>query len=214
MAGSDVGGFGGSASMQNLFNYKQEKSLAVFDVPQRLVVSFDYQIPIGRNRTFGKGMNRILDGVIGGWELSSIISASSAMPMQVTLASSNLQNSATQRPNLVADPSMPGSTRDKLNNYFNVNAFTSPATDVYGTAPRTLSNYRGPNIVNEDATLVKNFYIRERKYIQLRLEAYSVTNTPQWGTPNTSYAPGSNTFGQITSAGGARNLQVALKFYY
>jgi hypothetical protein len=214
MAGSDVGGFGGSASMQNLFNYKQEKSLAVFDVPQRLVGSFDYQLPVGRNRAFGKGMNKVLDGVIGGWEVSSIISASSAMPMQVTLSSSNLQNSATQRPNLVADPSMPGSTRDKLNNYFNVNAFTTPATDVYGTAPRTLSNYRGPNIVNVDATLVKNFYIRERKYIQLRLEAYSATNTPQWGTPSTSYAPGSNTFGQITSAGGARNLQVALKFYY
>ena len=55
--------------------------------------------------------------------------------------------------------------------------------------------------MNEDATLMKNFNIRERKYVQLRLEAYSVTNSPQWGTPNTSF--GGTSFGQITSAGGA-----------
>jgi hypothetical protein len=39
-----------------------------------------------------------------------------------------------------------------------------------------------------------------------------VSNSPQWGSPNTSY--GDSTFGQITSAGGARSLQLALKSYY
>ena len=41
---------------------------------------------------------------------------------------------------------------------------------------------------------------------------YSLSNHPQWGGPNNSY--GGTTFGQITSASGARNLTVALKFYY
>jgi len=59
---------------------------------------------------------------------------------------------------------------------------------------------------------VKNFAIRERKSLQVRLEAYSVTNSPQWGNPNTSY--GGTTFGQITSSSGNRTLQVAAKFYY
>jgi hypothetical protein len=39
-----------------------------------------------------------------------------------------------------------------------------------------------------------------------------VTNSLQWGNPNTSF--GGTTFGQITSASGARSLQVAAKFYY
>ena len=64
----------------------------------------------------------------------------------------------------------------------------------------------------EDATLMKNFVFKERKSLQIRLEAYGVTNSPQWGNPNTSF--GSSTFGQITSAGGNRSLQVAAKFYY
>jgi hypothetical protein len=59
---------------------------------------------------------------------------------------------------------------------------------------------------------MKNFMIRERKSLQVRLEAYSLTNTPQWGLPNTSF--GGTTFGQITSASGNRTLQVAAKFYY
>ena len=55
--------------------------------------------------------------------------------------------------------------------------------------------------MNEDVTLMKNFRMTESKSLQLRLEMYSATNSPQWGTPNTSF--GGNTFGQITSAGGA-----------
>jgi hypothetical protein len=69
-------------------------------------------------------------------------------------------------------------------------------------------------MLNEDLSLLKNFRIREHQYVQLRLEAYSLTNSPQWGMPNTNYAPGDNTFGQITSAGGNRTLQIAAKFYY
>ena len=170
-AGSDVEGFAIASSIQNLFDFRQERSLAAFDVPQRLVVSFDYQLPVGRGRTFGKNMNRVLDGVIGGWELSSIISASSRTPLQVTLSSGNMWDGSGQRPNLVGDPSTPGAVRDKLNNYFNAAAFTTPAADVFGSAPRMLSTYRGPNVVSEDATLMKNFTIKERKSIQVRLEA-------------------------------------------
>ena len=58
---------------------------------------------------------------------------------------------------------------------------------MFGSAPRYLSSYRGPAVVNADATLMKNFVIKEKKSIQVRLEAYSVTNSPQWGSPNTSF---------------------------
>ena len=211
-AGSDVEGFAVAGGIQNLFNLRQERSVSGFHRPQRLVVSFDYQLPVGRGRAFGNKMNRILDGAIGGWELSSIVSAQSGAPLQITLANGNMWDGSVQRPNLVANPCMPGSVSGKLNNYFNLNAFTTPDDYTFGSAPRYLSTCRGPDVVNADATLSKNFNIRERKYVQLRLEAYSATNTPQWGSPNGSF--GGSTFGQITSAGGNRTLQVAAKFYY
>src|SRR5215469_5668812 len=211
-SGSDVEWLAGASGVQDIFNLRNERSIATFDRTHRLVVSFDYLLPMGRQRALGKGMNQILDGVIGGWELSAIISATSGQPLGITQSASNLWNSANQRPNLVGDPSLPGSPRDKLNQYFNVNAFQQVGPDIIGSTPRFLSNYRGPGLLNEDATLMKNFNIREHKYVQLRLEAYSVTNSPQWGMPNTSF--GDTSFGQITSASGNRSLQVAAKFYY
>jgi hypothetical protein len=211
-AGSDVEWAALAGSIQNLFNLKQERSVSGFHRPQRAVVSFVYELPIGRNRALGKSMNRLLDGVIGGWELSSIVTLQSGAPLQVTNANGNMWDGATQRPNLIGDPSTPGSVFSRRNSYFNVNAFSAPDDFTFGSAPRYLSTYRGPALVNEDATLMKNFFIKERKYVQVRLEAYSLTNSPQWALPNTSY--GGTTFGQITSAGGNRTLQVAGKFYF
>jgi hypothetical protein len=211
VSGSDVNFIAGDSSIQDYFNLRNERSLSAFDVPQRLVVSFDYQLPVGRGRGIGKSMNRMLDAVIGGWELSGIVTASSRTPLGVTQSASTLWV-GSQRPNQVGDPSVPGSVRDKLLNYFNVNAFQQVGPDLIGSAPRFLASYRGPNVLNEDATLMKNFNLRERRYVQLRLEMYSVTNSPQWGIPNTSY--GSTSFGQITTAGGARTVQVAGKFYF
>jgi len=211
-SGSDVDWLAGGSSVQDVFNLRNERSLSTFDRTHRFLTSFDYQLPIGRQRMLGKGMNRILDGVIGGWELSAIITATSGLPLGITQSASNLWNSANQRPNIVGIPSMPGSPRDKLNQYLNVNAFQQVAPDILGSTPRFLSNYRGPALINEDASLIKNFHVTEKKYLQLRLEAYSLKNSPQWGMPNSSF--GDTSFGQITSATGNRTLQVAAKFYY
>lgn len=211
VSGSDVEWVTGGSSIQDYQNLRNEKSLSGFDVPQRFVGSFDYQLPVGRGRPFGKGMNRVLDGVIGGWELSGIVTASSRTPLGITQSATTLWQ-GSQRPNQIGDPSVPGAVRDKLLNYFNVKAFQSIGPDLLGSTPRYLATYRGPNTVNEDVTLMKNFSIKESKRVELRLEMYSATNSPQWGTPNTSF--GSTSFGQITSAAGNRAVQAAVKFYY
>ena len=143
-SGSDVEWTAISGSIQNLFNLRQERSVSALNRPQRLVVSFDYQLPFGRNRAFGKHMNRILDGVIGGWELSSIISAQSGAALQVTMADYNMWDGAVQRPNLIGNPATSGAVSSRLNNYFNANAFSAPDDFSFGSAPRYLPSYRGP----------------------------------------------------------------------
>lgn len=211
VSGSDVSFIAGDSGIQDVYNLRNERSLSAFDVPQRAVISFVYQLPVGRGRTFGKSMHKVLDGAVGGWELGGIVTLTSRTPLGISQAASTLWQ-GTQRPNLVGDPSMPGSVFDKRNNYFNVAAFQQVPPDTLGSAPRMLSNYRGPSIINEDITLSKDFRFTEQMRLHLRLEAYGLTNSPQWGIPNTSF--GSTSFGQITSAGGNRSVQVAAKFYY
>jgi hypothetical protein len=109
---------------------------------------------------------------------------------------------------------MPGSIHDRLDNYFNVKAFADVAPDTYGSAPRLLSNYRAPGIKSGDINLVKNFAIREGKSLQLRLESYNFTNTPQFDVPNSDFGdPGFGTI-SATKDGTNRTLQVAAKFYF
>jgi hypothetical protein len=117
-----------------------------------------------------------------------------------------------QRPNLIGDPSRPGPVRGKLDNYYNAAAFSRPAADTYGSAPRTLG-YRVPGMKNADLTLGKRFPVRDRGAFEFRLEAFNALNGVVFGTPNGSY--GGTTFGQITgyaSGYGARQLQFAIRY--
>ena len=120
-----------------------------------------------------------------------------------------------QRPNLIGDPKLSGSVKDRLSRYLNEAAFSRPAPDTLGTAPRTLPNYRSPGIRNANLAIFKNVAITEAKYFQLRLEGFNVTNTATFATPHMTF--GATNFGVIdtyANGRGPRELQVAIKFYY
>lgn len=92
----------GGRYLQNLFDYHQEKSLSSNDVSYRFVWTGVYQLPLGRGRQFGAGLNRVLDGFVGGWEISGVFALQASQPLQVTQNGGTLW-SGTQRPNLVGD---------------------------------------------------------------------------------------------------------------
>jgi hypothetical protein len=211
---SEVNYVGGVSGLQDWTNLRLERSLSVSDIPQRAVVSFNYQVPVGRGRALGRNMNRLADAVAGGWELSAILTASSGYPIIPGLEAGTLWE-GTQRPNYIGDPRTLGSPSERIDAYFDPAAFSRPAPDTYGTAARTLPNYRTFGIRNGDFTLMKNFAIAEQKSLQFRVEAFNITNTPTFGRPNSSI--GSNSLGLISgyaSGRGPRELQMGVKFYY
>ena len=67
----------------------------------------------------------------------------------------------------------------------------------------------GPSFFNLDASLFKIFHLTERFNLEVRGEAFGVTNSPQFNNPNTTL--GNATFGFITGAGGGCNLQLGFK---
>jgi hypothetical protein len=202
---------GGSTSFQNPLNYALERSLSQHDVPHRFVATGDWQIPFGRGRHFGAHVNRLVDGIIGGWEVSGFFVLQSGFPLQVSQSGGTLWN-GTQRPNLIGDPATSGSIYDRLTNYFDQNAFSRPAPDTFGTAARTL-NMRGPTVNTLDAALLKNWHVRESQRVEFRLEASNVRNHPIFSDPPTSY--GASNFGVISGTKvGARSVQLGFKYYF
>jgi hypothetical protein len=197
--------------LQDLFNYKLEHSLSSNDVAHRFVAVGGYQIPVGRGRQFANHVNRIVDGVIGGWEASGFLTLQSSQPLQVTQNGGTLW-SGTQRPNLIGDPETSGSVYDRFNNWFNVSAFQQPAADTFGTAPRFLSVH-GPRLNSLDAALMKSWKTTEHQRLEYRLEASNVRNHPVFNPPGTTY--GSGSFGQISGVKiGSRGVQMSLKYYF
>lgn len=209
----NVAWLGGTTSVQNYKNLRLERSVSAMDVPQRLVMSFSYELPVGKGKAFAGNINKKLNAIVGGWVIDSLMTFSKGYPIAPSLQGGVLWE-GTQRPNLIGDPSTSGSVESRINNYFNTAAFSRPAPDTFGTAPRTL-NYRTPGIKNADFSLLKNVYITEAKRLQFRLEAFNVTNSVTFGTPNATF--GSSSFGVISGYAGGRGpreLQVAVKFYY
>jgi hypothetical protein len=62
-------------------------------------------------------------------------------------------------------------------------------------------------------SLSKDFHITERRFFQLRGEAFNLFNTPVFQSP-ASQTITSTLFGQIRSSQGERNIEIAAKFYF
>jgi hypothetical protein len=143
--------------------------------------------------------------------VSGFLTLQSGPPLQVAQNGGNIWN-GTQRPNLIGDPATSGTIYDRMNTYINTAAFSQPAIDVRGTAPRYLG-LRGPKVNTLDAALLKSWKATERQRLEFRLEASNLRNHPVFGNPGTTY--GSSSFGQITGTKvGSRSMQLGLKYYF
>jgi len=217
----NVGWLGGVTDVQDPFNLRLERAVSAMDITHRFVLTGSYQLPIGHGKAIGNSWSKPLDILLGGWEVNALMTFSSGFPLNSgsQYRETPLQNGVlwegTQRPNLNGDPSVEGSVESKLDHYVNATAFSRPAPDTFGTMPRTISTYRSPGLKNLDAAIFKNFAFTEQRYLQLRLEGFTVTNTPTFATPHLSY--GATNFGVIdryAGGRGPRELQVAAKFYF
>ncbi|MBX5495287.1 MAG: hypothetical protein IRZ15_08115 [Bryobacteraceae bacterium] len=169
-----------------------------------------YDLPFGKGRRFGGSAHPLIEAVLGGWTVGSIVTASSGLPFSPTVTG-NPANTGTisivNRPNVVGDPYASERTvaRD-----FDTSAFARPAAFTIGNAGRNILRQRG--MFNWDFSALKSWQFQERLRLQFRFEAFHFSNTPRFGTPGNTL--GAANFGQITSADTPRNLQFGLKLLW
>ncbi|MBV9305585.1 MAG: TonB-dependent receptor [Acidobacteriaceae bacterium] len=204
---------GPASSVTNWYNLAAQKSVDANDVPHSLVVSFIAQLPFGKGKTVGSNWGRVTNAVAGGWEVSSVASFKSGLPLGV-YADTNNTNSfgGGQRPNIVGNVGAVPQGVDRVNEWFNTAAFAQPAPFTFGNAPRFFTNPRGPGFQNIDLGLDKNFHPWERGTIQFRAEFFNTLNHANFYLPDTGFGdPG---FGSLTQALPARDIQFGLKILF
>jgi hypothetical protein len=204
---------------QQLDNLAAEHSISANDTPQRLAAAVIVDLPIGRDRWIGGGMNRVLDAVVGGWSVSTLISEQSGQPLPIYMGNNRLQD-GNQRPNVLCGGSTGiGSNRAAVTQMpvLNINCFADPGDQVPGNAPRYFSNLRTDGIHNFDANLYKEFTPREGMTLQLRAEVFNTFNTPRFAPPDTSYDSGNSNFGIVSSTAQGytpRRIQFGIRFEF
>jgi hypothetical protein len=210
-AGIDTGTF---REPQNGNNLRADRGLAEFDIKHRFVASYIYELPFGHGRRWGNNWSTAADLLLGGWQVTGIHAIQSGLGLTATVSGSTVLNIGGERrarPNLIGNPVLPGSQKT-IQRWFNTNAFAlfNPAPQAFGTAG--VGIMRGPGSATFDFTLAKNFNIAEGRYFQFRTEIFNAFNRANFGPPDIrAEASG---FGQILTAGNARIMQFALKFYF
>jgi Carboxypeptidase regulatory-like domain/TonB dependent receptor len=198
---------------QDWNNLRANWSLSDFDVPHIVSASGSYELPFGHGRRF-LNKSRLADEVVGGWHLNTIVTAASGHAFTVLVANNELFNGGTQYANYNGGRKvLPGPTKNKLNEYFDIDSFSVPGPFKFGNESRIDGGLRAPGSFNTDLSTFKDFKIHDRFSAQLRIEAFNVFNHPQFNFPDGSLGDG--TTGIISSQANApRQLQIAGRFNF
>ena len=199
-------GYTSAANMLfNPTNLRADYGPLDYDRQHVFTLAHNFELPWG---THGSSLVKT---VLGGWQLNGIFTWSTGTPLTITTDA--LQCACPG--NTVFANVVPGANTIMQNGsaYLNPAAFTSPAAGSFGTLGR--GAIFGPGYRNYDMSLFKNFHVHDKFNLQLRGEAYNLTNTPRFMNPVTNIS--SPDFGQtVTSINGAfgRQVNVAVRIMF
>jgi len=206
--GTSTGDKGGSLVQNPFCANSCEKGDPNYDLRQRFTANLIYELPFGRGRRFlSKG--GVVDTVLGGWDVASIINRQSGRPLTVTVSGDPLNTgNGNARANYLGGPKTVANPT--LNMWFNTAAFAAPP--AYTPGNLGWGTFLGPGLFNWDFSIYKTFAFTERHRLQFRTEFFNFANHPNLNNPG--LVLGTATFGKITSAGDPRVLQFGLKYLF
>ncbi|MBE0656213.1 MAG: TonB-dependent receptor [Bryobacteraceae bacterium] len=214
---TDVGLNGYTASIQqNQYARYLERSDDAALRRQQLRFSYTWEIPVGRGRQALGNIPRLLDHVIGGWQLAGITTLLTGARLSPSYSNADpaLTNQFSGRPDRLADGNFDsGSMRSFIetgNPVFDRPAFALPVTGrgFYGNSARFVLT--GPGTATWNMGIHKNWYFFDEKArTQFRWEMHNAFNRPNFSNPDLNIQSGS--FGLVTAAGSGRAMLFGLR---
>ena len=227
-----IGG-GDSDTVQNSFCRACDRASSDFDIRQIFNLSAVYQLPFGASHRLLNSPG-FLRSLLGNWEVSSIGTVQSGLPVNITIdrANSSVPGlyaiSGSERPNYNAGVSLTPPGGSTPNEWINPAAFSVPANGTFGNLGRNA--FRAPGISQLDLGVSKFVTITERLNLRFRADLFNAFNRAQFGAPNADLGSASaagiltpqSNFGVITSTistyatgrGTPRELQLSAKFVF
>ena len=205
--GAAASGGGAVGGGQTVTNMEAWHGPSGYDVRHRGVVSYVYELPFGKGRRWISDSGAILEGIVGGWQLSGITTMTTGRPFTVFL-NSGVNNGAPSWPNRIGPGTLDNPSVDM---WFNPADFVAPPANTYGDSGRGI--LYAPGHMNFDTSLSKRFTIAGRTNLEVRWDAFNLFNHPAFGFPNQNI--GNPAVGRITTTiADNRSMQFALKLNF
>jgi len=152
---------------QYIYSLRSVRSVSPFDIPQRLMLTASYELPFHVR-------------------VGTLITIQSGLPFTPELAVNSLNNGGFQLPNRVGSGTLPASQQSYLQ-WFNTGlngpggAFQLPPLYQYGNSGFDI--LRGPGLANADASLARDFALRESLHLRTRVEVFNLLNRTNFALP-------------------------------
>ena len=182
------------------YNYNQERQEEFFNKEEtfqnqfrfedmqrarhRMTLAGTYEFPFGQGRRFGSNFNAVADAILGGWTTSWIYNYRAGDRVRFGIM------------DVVGDPAL--SSPNKWGSMWNADAFAFIPNNgfVVRSNPKSYPGVQAPGLKNLDLNIAKFFNITESVKVELKLEAYNISNTFTGRLPSTSVT--SSNFGVVT----------------
>ena len=227
-SGLQTGGTYGSAFILNALRQQDARSVSDFDLTHVFNFNSVWDLPIGKGQKFMSNMNSVLNGILGGWQLSTIARYNTGYPIYGFFDNSGWQTNWNVRSNGVRvtqvnpNPSKTSGTGGVPNLFSDPTAAYKSYRTPFPGESGDRNQLRYPSYFTIDAGLSKSFAMpwKEGHKIQIRWEVFNVTNSAQFtGLANTAlgYNPSrglpASAFGNFTGTqGDARIMQFAFRY--
>jgi len=217
-----------NASIQDMYNLEEDANTVInFDQTHILKGQFTFEMPFGMGRKFLSSSPKVVDVILGGWNVSTIFRYNTGSPMGISpnvwypgwegSVYANWDPSVDLSSTFDKKNFNPGKQNDPNNKYFDTKAFSSPdpKTHKLGNGRRLYEDLRGFGAMNEDIGLLKYVSFTEATKLQIRAEFINAFNRHNYSNPGTGLS-NSNTFANVTSIGNLapRVVQLGLRLEF
>lgn len=222
-SGNEAAGSITGVNILNPLRLQENRGDSDFDVRHLINANFVYQLPLGKGRKFFSNSGKIINGILGGWQLTGIYRWNTGFPIGQPYDDARWATNWNVQSNLVALKPVTTKVTD-ING--SPNLFADP-TAVYKSYRNAKPGEAGdrnilrePNYVVLDMGLYKSFDITEKQKITFRTEVFNLTNTQRL-TGNGFYPSGvdpflgtpASDFGSLTAIQGTpRVIQFAIRY--
>ena len=220
---STIGG-GATVVAQNPFNLAGERGLSSFDQRHRFVADYLVELPFGHDKRWLSSKSLARD-LLGDWQWSGDWTIASGMPFSPQVIGNFGEVSTgvngTLRPDLTGQPI--ALSNPSVLEWFNTAAFCLPNSTTlpcpagvpvpsgqFGDAGR--NSIEGPGSRVFDMAFTKVVPLGDVRVLEFRAQMTNIFNTPQFtGIDSNVNSP---SFGQVTSVGSMRKIQMQARFRF